>query len=228
LTFFAQGASFLNPRAYAILHREHHAFSDTERDPHSPHHYPSVWKMMWHTALRYGGFVRGTIEPEARFTKNIPSWPAIDRFGDRWVTRIGFGALYTLFYVAFAPHWTWYALLPLHFVIGPIQGAIVNWCGHKYGYTNFDANGDGSRNTIPFDFVAGGELFQNNHHAYPMSPNFGARWFEVDPTYVVIRALAGLRVIALNPQRIRPPMRKVVGLVTPRVGAELVEDFRAL
>jgi hypothetical protein len=36
LTYLVQGPSFLSPRGYAILHREHHAFSDTERDPHSP------------------------------------------------------------------------------------------------------------------------------------------------------------------------------------------------
>ncbi len=35
-SFIVQSPSFLVPRAYAILHREHHAFSDTERDPHSP------------------------------------------------------------------------------------------------------------------------------------------------------------------------------------------------
>ncbi|HTJ83038.1 MAG TPA: acyl-CoA desaturase, partial [Polyangiaceae bacterium] len=37
LTFLFQGSSYLNPRGYAILHREHHAFSDTDKDPHSPH-----------------------------------------------------------------------------------------------------------------------------------------------------------------------------------------------
>ena len=36
LTFIFQGSSFLNPRAYAILHRLHHKYSDTEKDPHSP------------------------------------------------------------------------------------------------------------------------------------------------------------------------------------------------
>src|SRR5438132_12079206 len=36
LTYLVQGPSFLWPRGYAILHRQHHAFSDTERDPHSP------------------------------------------------------------------------------------------------------------------------------------------------------------------------------------------------
>src|SRR4026208_874857 len=49
LTYVAQGSSYLNPRGYAILHRQHHAYSDTEQDPHSPLNFRSVVPMMWHT-----------------------------------------------------------------------------------------------------------------------------------------------------------------------------------
>ena len=38
-TYVTQGSSFLSPRGYAILHRMHHAFSDTPKDPHSPPNY---------------------------------------------------------------------------------------------------------------------------------------------------------------------------------------------
>jgi stearoyl-CoA desaturase (delta-9 desaturase) len=53
-----------------------------------------------------------------------------------------------------------------------------------------------------------GELFQNNHHKYPMSPDFAARWFEVDPTWQVMRLLAKARVIEIaTPQRAVHPER---------------------
>ena len=123
--------------------------------------------------------------------------------------RASMGALYSVPYFFLATHWWQWALLPLQWVMGPIHGAIVNWCGHKYGYRSFD-NGDQSRNTLPFDMVTMGELFQNNHHKYPMSPNFAARRFEIDPTWQVMRVLARLRVIEIaTPQRaVYPQLRE--------------------
>ena len=197
-TVFFQGSSFLNPRAYAILHREHHAYSDTPGDPHSPHVYPSLVQMMSKTKDRYTGISHRTITPEARFEGGYPEWPAVDRIADSWLTRLAFGAMYTLFYVKFAPHWAFFLLLPMHYLMGPIHGAIVNWCGHMYGYRNFDlGTADKSRNTLVFDFLTMGELFQNNHHTFGMSPNFAARWFEIDPTWSVIRVFNALGMVKL-------------------------------
>jgi stearoyl-CoA desaturase (delta-9 desaturase) len=206
MSFFFQGASFLNPRAYAILHRQHHAFSDTERDPHSPHRFKNVWVMMLETKRRYDDYAYHRVEPEARFAGGYPEWPLLDRLSQRWDIRIAFCVAYTAVYVLFAPHWFYFLLLPAHFVMGPIHGAIVNWCGHMYGYRNFATDeGDRSRNTLPFDFLTLGELFQNNHHKFGMSPNFGVRWFEIDPTWIAIRGLAAVGIVKLpaRPQRMR-------------------------
>jgi stearoyl-CoA desaturase (delta-9 desaturase) len=83
-------------------------------------------------------------------------------------------------------------------MMGPVQGAIVNWCGHRYGYRNFTTRDD-SRNTLPIDFVTMGELFQNNHHRAASRLNFAWRRFEVDPTFQLLRVLDWLGVIRIEP-----------------------------
>jgi stearoyl-CoA desaturase (delta-9 desaturase) len=208
LTYLVQGSSYLNPRAYAILHRMHHAFSDTERDPHSPRYFANAAAMMWATKHRYDAFAYRRTEPDARFEGGYPEWPMLDKLGQSWPMRLAWVGAYSAFYVAFAPSLWWFLLLPAHFVLGPIHGAIVNWAGHRYGYRNY-ATDDVSRNTLPIEFLTMGELFQNNHHQFPMSPNFGARRFELDPTYLVIVLFAKLGIIQnLSQQRARYPLAR--------------------
>ncbi|MGV3505180.1 MAG: acyl-CoA desaturase [Adhaeribacter sp.] len=200
LTYVGQGSSFLSPRAYAVLHRMHHAFSDTEMDPHSPHFSNNAFAMMWKTKVIYNDVLTRKVMAEARFEGNYPEWPALENFGGSKISRLLWGTAYVLFYIQFATHWWMYLLLPLHFLMGPLHGAIVNWSGHKYGYQNFD-NHDKSRNSLFFDFLTGGELFQNNHHKLPNRVNFGVKWWEVDPTYPVIWTLDKLRIIRLKKAR---------------------------
>jgi stearoyl-CoA desaturase (delta-9 desaturase) len=207
MTYVAQGSSFLSPRGYAILHRMHHAYSDTPEDPHSPRNHSNVFTMMWATKHRYDDFAYRRVDPEERFRGGYPEWPLIDNLSQSWVARIAWGTVYTLFYFKFATVWWLWLLLPLHFIMGPIHGAIVNYCGHRFGYRNFD-NGDDSKNTLVFDFVTLGELFQNNHHKFAMSPNFGVRRFELDPTYLAIRVLSWLKIIDISgAQSMRYPLR---------------------
>jgi stearoyl-CoA desaturase (Delta-9 desaturase) len=199
LTWFVQGSSFLVPRAYAVMHRMHHTYSDTKEDPHSPHFFKDIWHMMYHTAKIFRGYVTGTNLPDEQFTREyIPVWHKLDLIGNHAITRLFFGLLYTSVYIFFAPNAWWFLLLPIHFIMGPIQGAVVNWFGHKMGYSNYD-NGDHSKNTTPFGVILMGELFQNNHHMDKNDPNFAKRWFEFDLTYQVMRGLNFLRVIRLKP-----------------------------
>ncbi|MEO5572538.1 MAG: acyl-CoA desaturase [Bacteroidia bacterium] len=196
-TWITQGSSFLNPRAYAIMHRMHHAYSDTEKDPHSPHFFKEVFSMMWFTRNMYNGLVTGSVTAEQKFDKNYPSWRWVDKFAESNYSRYFFLSLYILFYVLFATHWWMFLFLPIHFLMGPIQGAVVNWAGHKYGYSNYN-DGDLSKNTFFFDFLMLGELFQNNHHHFAARSNFANKWWEFDPVYPVIFLLDKMKVIRLT------------------------------
>ena len=78
--------------------------------------------------------------------------------------------------------------------MGPIHGAIVNWFGHKNGYRNFETN-DHSKNTFLVDFLMMGELYQNNHHAYPNKSNFSMKEGELDLTYLLIFSLRKMKIV---------------------------------
>lgn len=194
LAYLFTGSSYLSPRAYAILHRMHHAYSDTDKDPHSPHFFKDVISMMIKTRVIYNRLYSRKQLPEKRLDGGYPDWDKFDKFADSWLSRISWAFLYILFYYFFSPSPWFYLLLPVHFLMGPVHGAIVNWCGHKYGYRNYD-NGDKSRNTLIFDFLMLGELFQNNHHKFPRSPNFAKKWWEIDPSYFAFVLLSKLKII---------------------------------
>ena len=200
-TFVFQGSSFLNPRAYAILHRMHHAYSDTEKDPHSPVIYKNPISMMDNTKDIYRSICVGVYPVEPRFDGWAPSWPALEAMNRRWLSSITWGTLYVAFYFAFATEWWHFGLLFFHFFMGPTHGAIVNWFGHWLGYRNFDCK-DASRNTLIIDFVTMGELFQNNHHKYGMRPKFAVRWFEIDPAWWGVKLFAMLGIIKLRDERL--------------------------
>lgn len=198
-TWLVQGSSYLVPRAYGVMHRMHHEYSDTEKDPHSPHFFTDVYQMMQSTVLIFRGFVTGKNLPDPKFTAAyLPVWDRLDKFAHHWATRMVFMLGYIAFYYFFAPSLWWYLLLPIHFLMGPIQGAVVNWCGHKYGYSNFD-NGDHSKNSSPWGVLLMGELFQNNHHYAKNDANFAKKWFEFDLTFLIMRGFHALGIIKIIP-----------------------------
>ena len=179
----------------------HHAFADTEDDPHSPKYDETIWNMMWKTRTIYSDIANKKMKVEKRFTEGVPDWVAFDKFARSWPSRLFWGASYVLFYYYFATAWWMFALLPIHFIMSPIHGAVINWFAHKYGYRNFEV-GDTSRNFLPVDFLMMGESYHNNHHKYGSRPNFGGiRWHEIDPTYLIMKVLDKVGVIRLAQQK---------------------------
>ena len=190
LSWLAQGSSYLSPYGYGVMHRMHHAFADTELDPHSPKYDKTALSMMLRSAKEFNDILLERKKIDPVYTHEVPKWKSFDLFANKKWVRISWGLSYIAFYIAFATDWWMFLFLPLHFVMGPFHGVIVNWCAHKYGYTNFKTNNT-SKNFLPFDFLMMGESYHNNHHANSSNPNFGHRWFELDLTYPLVRVLIG-------------------------------------
>jgi stearoyl-CoA desaturase (delta-9 desaturase) len=196
-TYITQGSSYISPRVYAIMHRMHHAYTDTDKDPHSPKYDSTIFTMMWHARQVSNGIYKHTSSIEPRFLKNLPDWPLLDKLGHSLWSRLGWIAIYSLVYVQFAPSAWWFLLLPIHILMVPIQGVIINWYAHKYGSVNFKLKNT-STNLFKVDVFMMGEGYHNNHHKNPSSTNFGFKWHELDPAYLIIRFLSWAKIIRIN------------------------------
>ncbi|HMX05303.1 MAG TPA: acyl-CoA desaturase [Chitinophagales bacterium] len=196
-TWITQGSSYLSPYAYGILHRLHHAFADTEQDPHSPKYTKGIFPLMHKTKQIYSDINSDTFPVDEKYKKNLPMWRSFDHFASSMIVRLLWVAAYFVFYLTFATHWWMWLLFPITVLMGPVHGAIINYFAHKFGYRNFQVE-DTSKNFLPVDVLMMGESYHNNHHKFGSRPNFGVRWFELDPTYPLIKILHALHIIRLN------------------------------
>lgn len=193
-SYITQGAHYMSPRAYAIMHRMHHAYTDTEKDPHTPNYSPNFLHMMLRTRRIYAGINHGTIEVEEKFTRNLPEWKSFDRFATGMVSFFLWSAAYLAFFIAYATSPWQYLLLPVIICMGGFHGTIINWFAHKIGYRNFKMK-NRSQNLLAVDFLMLGESYHNNHHKRPSAINFGHKWHEIDPVYPVILLFNWLGII---------------------------------
>ena len=193
-TFLFQGSSFLHPAAYGVMHKRHHAYTDTPEDPHSPVHIKNIISFNIATVIEYRKLVN-EFDRGQRKDANVPRWKAMESFAESLFTRAGFIGLYFLFYLQFATASWQFIFLPIHILMGPIHGFIVNWFGHKKGYRNYKSLPDNSKNSLPLDFLMMGELYQNNHHHKPNHINFAVKWFEYDFGYLATQVLKKIKLI---------------------------------
>lgn len=195
-TYITQGPHYMSPRAYAIMHRLHHAHTDTPLDPHSPAFSSNLISMMLRTRRYYNDVVHDRMEVDPRYLKNLPEWKGFDRWANSTPSRLLWGAAYLTLFILFATSWWMYLLLPVLLTLGAFHGALINWFAHKYGYINFKLKNT-SRNLFFIDILMLGESYHNNHHKRPSAVNFGKRWHEIDPVYPIIRLMAWMRIIRL-------------------------------
>jgi stearoyl-CoA desaturase (Delta-9 desaturase) len=186
-------------REWVAVHRKHHAFTDREGDPHSPQ-----LRGFWHVQfLNAHYYMREARNPETirRFAADIPE-DRLDRAVFSWGwAGVGLGTTLLCLIlglwpglIAAAAHAVLYV-----FVIAPL----INGLGHWRGAQNFSNT---AYNSMVLAWLTGGESLHNNHHAHPRSPKFSIRRVEFDPSWVVIQALAAVRLVVVNRKPIPPAM----------------------
>lgn len=173
------------PVKWVATHRIHHAFSDRPQDPHSPT--KGFWwaHMLWLFAYDE---VLDTPSKYGRYAPELARDP-VHRWLDRYhaVPMVVLGGI--LLALGGWPMLVWGLFLRTAFVYHGTW--LVNSAAHLWGYQNFDTN-EGSTNNWWVALLSYGEGWHNNHHAYLHSAAHGLRWWEVDVTYVAIRALGAV------------------------------------
>jgi stearoyl-CoA desaturase (Delta-9 desaturase) len=191
---------------WAGAHRKHHQHSDGEEDPHSPHHHTGgafgatligTLKGFWHAHM--GWMLKGHQRGLARYTKDLREDPVIaaaNRHFKFWVL-MGLlipalaGGLITMTFEGALLGFLWGGLVRI-LVNHHITWSVNSIC-HLWGTSPFVSH-DESRNNALVGVLAMGEGWHNNHHAFPTSARHGLRWWELDVSYMVIRALVLLRL----------------------------------
>lgn len=192
MAFLAQTSAQKGVLWWAAHHRQHHRESDREADVHSPHRRGFWWAHVgWVLSNDYDEFDPRAVRDLARYPELV--W--LNRH--HWVPTVVFGAT-----VAAIGGWT-------AFVWGYVVSTVVLYHGtfainslaHVWGTRRFETP-DESRNNWWLALVTLGEGWHNNHHHSPGSCRQGHRWWELDITYLLLRALSWIGVATdLRPVR---------------------------
>jgi stearoyl-CoA desaturase (delta-9 desaturase) len=196
-------------------HRKHHAFTDIEGDPHSPHlagpGFLGAIKGLWHAHIGWLFESVGTADRE-RFAPDLVKDEAlqvVDRLFFLWVA-LGLVIPFALGWIIGGGVGTaltallWGGLVRV-FLLHHVTWSINSVC-HFVGRKRFDID-DESRNVFWLAPFSMGEAWHHNHHAFPTSAFHGLRLWEriADPTGLVIALLekVGLvwNVVRVSPDR---------------------------
>jgi stearoyl-CoA desaturase (delta-9 desaturase) len=71
----------------------------------------------------------------------------------------------------------------------------INSVCHIWGSRPFNSH-DHSRNNLIFGILGFGEGWHNNHHAFPASARHGLRWWEIDTSYMLIKAMSWVGLVS--------------------------------
>ena len=166
-----------SPLGWTYLHRKHHIYSDTEKDPHSP-------KYLGYKIFGFNHYKKQEEEKMQIFiVKDLITKDQL--FIHKWymVIMLSFICLFVLVNVELF-YFAW--VLPAFLV--HLSQTNFNYFGHKNGYRNFVTKDD-SRNNIWLFPILLGEAWHNNHHNNPKALITSVQQHEYDPLSLFIKII---------------------------------------
>ncbi len=184
LALLGCAATQKGPLWWAAHHRRHHAYSDQPGDVHSPRE--GFWHA--HQGWIFGGRWDAT---ELARVPDLAAFPELVWL-DRWHVVPPLALAFGCWAVGGLPGLVWGFCVSTTLLWHATY--TINSLSHRFGTQRY-ATGDDSRNNFWLALLTLGEGWHNNHHFYMASARQGFFWWEIDPTYYVLRGLAVLGIV---------------------------------
>jgi stearoyl-CoA desaturase (Delta-9 desaturase) len=194
-------------------HRKHHANTDREGDPHSPHvGHGSGLRGLWHAHVGWLLETQGQADWK-RYATELYEDPKMRQIGRRFpllvllslaVPTIAGFILHGFTLEGALRGYIWGGLVRIFFV-HHITWSVNSVC-HFFGRRRFDID-DQSTNVAWLSLLSLGESWHHNHHAFPRSAYHGLRWWEIDLSGLIISGMQRVG-LAWNVVRIAPERQR--------------------
>ena len=150
---------------WAAVHKQHHAYSDKENDPHSHHHLGK-----WSVYVNTWGYES---KIKRRFIKTLWRDPLLKWF-HIYYFKVNIAVIIILTLID-----------PMLLIFGYAMPVVLAF--HGYGLLNILGHKEGPTNSIIANILTAGEGWHANHHRSPSSYKIGKEWWQFDPTALFIR-----------------------------------------
>jgi sn-2 palmitoyl-lipid 9-desaturase len=184
------------PIFWVAGHRQHHLHTeDVELDPYSARR--GFWwsHMLWLIYPQNGFFDYNTYKKFAPDLAKDPYYRWLNKYFLLLQIPVGL-----LLYVLGGWSFVIYGVF-LRAVLLWHSTWLINSASHVWGDRSFEVE-DNSRNLWWAALLTYGEGWHNNHHAYPNVAKAGWKWWQIDPTWWIIK---GLKNVGLARKVVMPP-----------------------
>ena len=201
--------------AWVADHRKHHAHTDEEGDPHSPHvgHGDGILGALnglWYAHMGWLFDAHGRADGE-KYARDLVEDRGMTLMSRQFLSIVLIGLLipaglgYLLSGGTLKGAITgliWGGLVRI-FMLHHVTWSINSVC-HFFGRRRFEVD-DHSTNVFWLALPSLGESWHHNHHAFPRSAAHGLRWWELDPSAALIALMRRLGlawdVVRIAPER---------------------------